>query len=188
MATLSEWSQCAVRQRLQDAPYDWQDEQESTEAKWLTWAVARDAANLLGRLRLPNFVAFRDQMRASSPESDLSVPDFADDTERFFLKAALVLAARQLLRMPEYGPAWNAVQAQRLEVRAQAEWLEKHGQADAARKLLLEKMPKALRRSAIEARRKSREEEVTTPQATPPPIVPATQPPQEPETRGGIRP
>lgn len=187
--TVQEWSQRALRQRLQDAPYDWKDEQDSPESQWLSWAIVRDAAKLLSKLRVPNYLAFQKQMRGTAPGSTLQQPDF-DAAETFFLKVAMVIATQRLVRMPEYGPIWNSLQAQRLEIRQQVEWLEQHGQKDAARQML-EKMPKAVTRAAIAQRRKLRDDEAEKVAAPTPEVTPATTqapPAQQRESGGGMRP
>lgn len=148
----------ALQQRLDGGGYDWSKEMARPEVDWLRWAIVRDAAKILSVLRLPAFQKLREETRrlGSMPQVEF------DPVERHFLKLAMVLATQYLVRLPEYGPLWNGIQARRGEMRVEADALEQAGQKAAADRLRAQ-MPASLRRADVEQRRKRKEEETATP-------------------------
>jgi hypothetical protein len=166
----------ALQQRLDDTGYDWSAEMDRPEIDWLRWAIVRDAARLLRVLPMPAFAELHQHSRSPGIRPVIEM----DPVEQHFLKLAMVVATQRLVRLPEYGPLWNSVQAQRSELRSQADALEKAGQKDAADRLRRQ-MPASLRRADVVERRKEKE---STPAPAPMPQTPVP-PPTVPEVHGG---
>jgi hypothetical protein len=178
----------ALQQRLDDSGYDWTEEMARPEVDWLRWAIVRDAAKILSVLRLPAFQKLREETRSRGAMPQVEF----DPVERHFLKLAMVLATQYLVRLPEYGPLWNGIQARRGELRAEADALDRAGQKAAADRLRAQ-MPAALRRADVAQRRKRKEEETATPVTPPsspsaaPNAGPVAYPPQRDSQSTGLR-
>lgn len=146
-------AQRAINQRLEEDGGDWSAQNHSEPARWMKWAIMRDAATILSTLQIPAFKEFQHQLRASNGE----IPEVTfTPAEFYFLKLATVLASHHLLRLPEFGVNWNSVQAQRMEIRQRVEVLEKSGKPEEAAKLKAQ-MPRALRRADARNERKEKE-------------------------------
>jgi hypothetical protein len=175
-------SQRALEQRLEADGGDWSRQMQEPPVQWLRWAMLRDASTLLSNLRIPAFVSFAQRMRAQTGK----IPDVHLDAAQFyFLKLAIVVASHRLIRLPEYGPLWNGLQAQRLEMRRVIEALEKSGRSEEAQ-AWKQRMPAALRREdALKDRQVHPDAAVvkTPGTAHPGATVPATE-----RTTGSVRP
>ncbi len=176
-------AQRALDQRLEPDGGDWSQQMSAPPAQWLRWAMLRDAATLLSTLRIPAFVTFAQRMRA---QPGVITDIHFDASQFYFLKLAMVVASHRLVRMPEYGPVWNGIQAQRLEIRQVADALERAGRGEDAQ-AWRRRMPPVLRREDARKGRREREEATAVlpgpahPNATPPVPVPE-------QRTGGIRP
>jgi hypothetical protein len=122
-----------LQKRLAESPYDWTPDADTPEVRWLRWATVMNATRILRTFPFPAIADLRRACRNGGPERGVPEGDMSEG-ERLLMRFAMAYAVHQLVRIPDMGPVWNAVQAQRRDAKVLAARLEQQGRhAEAAR-------------------------------------------------------
>ncbi|WP_163058907.1 MULTISPECIES: hypothetical protein [Acidithiobacillus] len=115
-----------LHKRLAESSYDWTSDADTPEARWLRWATVMNATRMLRSFPFPAIANLRRACRNGGPERGVPEVDLSEG-ERLLMRFAMAYAMHQLIRIPDMGPVWNAIQAQRRDAKILAARLEQQG-------------------------------------------------------------
>ncbi len=115
-----------LHKRLAESSHDWTSDANTPEAHWLRWATVMNATRMLRSFPFPAIADLRRACRNGGPERGVPEVDLSEG-ERLLMRFAMAYAVHQLVRIPDMGPVWNAVQAQRRDAKMLAARLEQQG-------------------------------------------------------------
>ena len=115
-----------LHKRLAESSHDWTSDANTPEAHWLRWATVMNATRMLRSFPFPAIADLRRACRNGGAERGVPEVDLSEG-ERLLMRFAMAYAVHQLVRIPDMGPVWNAVQAQRRDAKMLAARLEQQG-------------------------------------------------------------
>ena len=115
-----------LQKRLAESSHDWTSDADTPEVRWLRWATVMNATRMLRSFPFPAIADLRRACRNGGAERGAPEVDLGEG-ERLLMRFAMAYVVHQLVRIPDMGPVWNAIQAQRRDAKVLAARLEQQG-------------------------------------------------------------